>query len=234
MKAVLIVDLETTGLDRVNDHVIEIGYVLWSVEHRTMFEVYSGLLPCAQNPAEAVNGIPSRALDDASRMDESWAMFSGAAAHADAIVAHQADFDRDFCRGASGDYAEDVRAVCEEKPWICTREDVTWPRAATGTSLIAVALAHGVAVVAPHRAVNDCLTMVRLFEAVPDIADRLEAGLIHANLPKVRLVSLAPYEEREVVKANGFKWAPERKEWWRVMAVEDAQRLPFRTRTVPL
>ena len=62
LRNVLIVDCETTGLDREKDRVIEIGYVLWSVEHRTMLEVYSGLLYAPENPAEHINSIPATAL----------------------------------------------------------------------------------------------------------------------------------------------------------------------------
>lgn len=226
LRTVLIVDVETDSLDRETGRVLELGYVLWSVEHRTILEVFSGLLPAPANEAEAVNGIPAAALppDDETARAYVWKHLARAAARADALCAHQADFDQAFCE----------RCCRTDKTWICTREDVKWPRAAAGTSLIATALAHGVAVVAAHRAINDCLTLARLFEAVPDIAERLEAGLAHALLPKARLVSLAPYEEREIVKEHGFKWDPKRREWWRYMTVADAAALPFQCREVPL
>lgn len=226
MRTVCILDLETTGVDRENDQILEVGYVLWSVEHCTILEVYSGLLPAAANPAQEVNGIPQAALP-VEPWDDVWEHVSGAIVRSDAVAAHQCDFDRAFVARVRPELAE-------ARPWICTREDMRWPRNGTGESLIATALAHGVAVVAAHRAVNDCLTLARLFEAVPDIDQRLHAALKHALLPKVRLVSLAPYEEREIVKANGFKWDPNRREWWRVMAVEDARGLPFKTREVAL
>lgn len=221
-------DCESTGLDRDKDRVLEVGYVLWSVEHRCILEVFSGLLHAEANPAEAVNGIPPAALADLPTDDDDvWTMARTAANNADAIGAHQADFDRAFCGSRLPD----------DTPWICTREDMRWPKAGTATSLVATALAHGVAVTSAHRAIHDCLLLARLFEhcftAYPDMGERLEAALAHARLPKVRLVSLAPYEERDVVKANGFKWDPGRREWWRLMAVQDAEGLPFRTRAVP-
>jgi DNA polymerase-3 subunit epsilon len=226
MKTVLICDVETTGVDREKDRVIELGCIRWSVEYRTILELFSGLVSAPANPAEAVNGIPEAALV-AYEGTEPWQTFEAMAARSDAVCAHQADFDRAFCEPWA-------TRVTQDMTWICTREDVKWPRAGTGTSLIATALAHGVAVVAAHRAINDCLTLVRLFEAVPDIAERLEAGLAHAMLPKARLVSLAPYEDRAIVKDNGFKWDPQRREWWRYMCVEDSAALPFRCREVPL
>lgn len=236
IRTVAIVDLETTGVDRDKDHVLEVGFVLWSVEHRCILEAFSGLLAAEANPAEAVNGIPAAACKDVGTgvHDNAWAMLVGALQEADAAVAHQADFDRAFCLRASGDYAEDVRGIVEGSVWICTREDMTWPKAGTGESLIATALAHGVAVTSAHRAIHDCLLLARLFEVVPDIGERLEAAYAHAKLPKARLVSLAPFEEKDVVKDAGFRWDAQRREWWRVMAIEDAKALPFRTREVPL
>ena len=55
MKRILIVDVETTGVDAAKDRVIELGFVLWSVEHRCILEAYSSLISHHENPAEAVN-----------------------------------------------------------------------------------------------------------------------------------------------------------------------------------
>lgn len=230
MKRVLLVDCETTGLDREKDHVIELGYVLWSVEHRTMLEVYSGLLPCAENSAEAVNGIPASVLGADLEAHKVWGQFIGALCRAEAVVAHQADFDREVCRRGGGEYQQSVQQACDANVWICTIEDMKWPRNGAGRSLVSIALAHGVAVVAAHRAVNDCLTLARLFEAIPDIAERLEVAYQHALLPKGEVVSLAPYEEKDIVKQNGFRWYPDRRVWARHMTLDDAKSLPFRTR----
>jgi len=49
-----------------------------------------------------------------------------------------------------------------------------------------------------------------------------------ADRPRGRFISLASYDEKETVKANGFRWDSARKEWWRVMAIEDVNALPFR------
>lgn len=227
MKRVLILDCETSGLDREKDRVLEVGCILWDVEHRSIVEVHSRLLPAQENPAEPVNGIPTALLRTMQDVG-TWEGLASIANEADAICAHQADFDRAFCENLIAEH--DTGAA---KVWICTREDMTWPKTGTGESLIATALAHGVAVTSAHRAIHDCLLLARLFEAVPDIGERLDAAYAHAKLPKVRLVSLAPFEEKDIVKAHGFKWDQPRKEWWRVMATEDAKGLPFRTREVP-
>lgn len=225
MTNVLILDTETTDLEPSKGKLIEIGAVLWSVDYRSIVEVYSGVLSADENPAESTNGIPADLLRGAGLPPAPMMLVDDIAARAAFVVAHNADFDRRWVQPLGFSRLNGL-------PWVCTIEDIEWPRPGPGKSLTAIALAHGVAVVSAHRAIHDCLLLTRLFEAVPDIDVRLGAALAHAALPKAEIHSLAPYEDREIVKAHGFHWDPARKVWHRRMAIADAEKLPFRTRTV--
>jgi DNA polymerase-3 subunit epsilon len=224
MKSVLLLDVEATTLEPKTGSLIEVGAVLWSVEFRSIIECFSGVMHAAENPAEHVNGIPAGLvslctpgfLGPVRRVDEM-------AEVADAIVAHKADFDRSWIEPCGFD-------VVNSTPWICTIEDFVWPKPSASKSLTALALAHGVAVVSAHRAIHDVLLLARCFEVIPDIGERLEAALAHAQLPKAEMISLAPFEQKDVVKEAGFHWDSERKVWHRTMAIEDAKKLPFATR----
>lgn len=225
MKTILILDTETTGTDPQKDRIIEVGYVLWSVQYRTMLEVYSGLLPSPDNAAEKINAIPTEALRN-DALCVPWDTLEHASNRADAVVAHNAAFDKSFMDA-------DDRISVRGQPWICTIEDFQWPHEPESKSLISIALSMGVGVVSAHRAVNDCLLLVRMLERLGDAAPALlEDALARSLRPKSRFVSLAPFSEKDTVKAHGFHWDPDCREWWRVMAVEDAQRLPFRVREV--
>jgi DNA polymerase-3 subunit epsilon len=233
---VLIFDVETTGLEPPEAEVIEVGAILWNIKSRRHLECYSSLFPRTPpnvgNPAEPFNGISACALEaaDIAQMDREigWAMVNAMAEKAQAIVAHSAPFDRKFTEHALGG---EVLPMLD-RPWICTLEDVLWPmidrdglgKAGSG-SLIRLALAHGVAVTSAHRSIHDCLLLVRLFEAVDDIDRRLEEALVRASRPKATFIAQTTFEERDVVKANGFHWSGEY--WHRYMAVEDAAKLPF-------
>lgn len=60
---VLIVDTETNGTEPTKDQMIEIGAILYSVEHRTTLCQLSFLLEGAShNNCEHINGIPFAAL----------------------------------------------------------------------------------------------------------------------------------------------------------------------------
>lgn len=227
MSNVLILDTETTDFEPSKGSLIEIGAVLWSIQHRSIVEVYSGLSYATENPAESANGIPAALLRECDPVHPlaPVMLVDQMTDRAAFIVAHNAAFDRRWVEPAGFDRLNGL-------PWVCTIEDIEWPRPSSGRSLTAIALAHSVAVVSAHRAIHDCLLLARLFEAVSDIGARLDAALDHAMLPKAEILSLAPYEDREVVKAHGFHWDPARKVWHRRMAIADAEKLPFRTRVV--
>lgn len=224
MKEVLIVDTETTGVDPASDKLIELGWARWNVEHRCLAACGSYVIPGAQNKAAAVNGI-----DDAFLQGQYLGPVPPAPdSEIRFVLAHNAEFDKAFVASADDVVPDFLR----EAEWICTQEDMTWPRAARGESLVNTALKHGVSVVSAHRAIHDVLMLVRLLEAVPDVDARLAAALAHSRLPKCLVVSLAPFEQKDTVKAHGFKWDPDRRAWFRRMAIQDAEKLPFRWKMV--
>jgi DNA polymerase-3 subunit epsilon len=229
MKNVLVFDIESSGLDRDNDRVIELGYVLWSVEDLTLLECYSALLLGeADNPAQLFNAIPPEALPFGTDPDIAWTIAGQAAQQADLVLAHQADFDRAFVEREAGLY--EGAAELMKLTWVCTLEDFVWPIQLAYRNLVSIALAHGVAVTSAHRAVNDCLLLARLLERVDHVDDLLHLALQRASRPKAEFIARTPYQQKDLVKAAGFHWNGT--VWSRYMAVEDAKRLPFEVVTV--
>jgi DNA polymerase-3 subunit epsilon len=78
----------------------------------------------------------------------------------------------------------------------------------------------------------DVDTLARILTRLAEKGHDLEAMLVHAMRPKAMFHSLAPFEKKEEVKAAGFRWDPERKVWWRRMAIEDSKELPFKVKVV--
>jgi len=210
----LIVDTETTGLDPAKDAVIEIGCILYSVEHQTSLVSFSSLIPnVTENPCENINRIPSAAL--AAMGAIYYAPFSPMIDAADVLVAHNADFDQSF-----------LRDEWRSKPWACTRFDFAWPRQMRdGESLATLVLAHGIGVMSAHRALTDCQLIAALFDRMTD----LPAMFARAMRPKGTFVAMVSYDDREKAKAAGFQWEAATKRWFRRMAIEDAAALPFKT-----
>lgn len=217
MKTCLIVDTETTGLDPDESEAIEVGAILYSITHQTPLASLSFLCtPVSENPCEQTNRIPAAATEalPTKLRTSSWDLFNDLADHADVIVAHNADFDKQWYW--------DI-----EKPWLCTMEDFDWSPHdhVNGKSLVAIALSHGIGVSSAHRALTDCQLIAELLNRHHD----LQTLFRRAMRPKAIFRAVVSYDDNHLAKAAGFRWNPESKIWWRRMAIEDAAKLSFRT-----
>ncbi|MCP9840452.1 3'-5' exonuclease [Synechococcus sp. J7-Johnson] len=220
----LILDTETTGLDPERDHCIEVGAVLFHVPSRAVLSQLSLLLPCQSNAAKAINGIDAAV----SRLQQPWQAgliyFQELVASADAMVAHNAAFDRAwFGRG---------HLPRIEKPWICSMDDLRWPsecRLKATPSVRDLALAYGIPVWAAHRALTDCIYLAQVFERCETLESLLLAGLEPRRLYRAEL----PYEQRHRAREAGFRWnEPVAKAWSRRLSEREVNELDFPVRPV--
>jgi hypothetical protein len=124
-----------------------VAVVRYSVKHRAVIGAMSHLFYAEENPAESINRIPAGILHDVTvYSDSTWVQVETMAEKSDAIVSHHAAFDKQW-----------VHNNLLRWPWIDTCNSVDWPgQAKPGSSLVDLALAHGVAVVETHRALADC------------------------------------------------------------------------------
>jgi DNA polymerase-3 subunit epsilon len=228
MHVLALIDVETTSLEPLTGHVIEVGLGLYSVEHRTLIRCRSWL--CAAPAAEvaktqAIHGIPPALVAARGVPFEEVAKQVHAIVTKEAAlyVAHNADFDRAWF----------PLHVQNAAPWACSCNDIEWLRPSASRGLTALALAHGVGVVAAHRALDDVMTLARLFERAAEIGGDVPAMLAKAMRPKgTFVVAGTNFDEARnaLAKAAGFRW--EKPHWMRRMAREDVTALPFAVREV--
>ncbi len=218
-ETLLILDTETTGLSTLQGQCIEVGAILFHVPHRAVLTQVSFLLPCQANAAEAINGIPATVTRLEQPRQEALACFLAMAAACDALVAHNAAFDRQwFGLGPLPSL---------ERPWICSMEDIRWPaerQLRSSPSVRDLALAYGVPVWAAHRALTDCIYLAQVFERCDD----LEALLLAALEPRSLYRADLPYAERHRAREAGFRWneaVP--RAWSRRLSRREAEALPF-------
>lgn len=220
IRRILVVDTETTGVNPAVHTAIEVAACLFDIPTNAPISTFASLIYAASNEAEPINRIPVSLLQDAPLADKVWPFVERVASRADCIVAHNADFDRGFVSPA-------LRAL----PWADSMSDIDWGRGKVGGSLTALALAHDVGVVSAHRAMADVDVLVRTFQAAQRLGADLPAMLTRALRPKALVVSLAPYEDKALVKQHGFVWTEiVEGKWARRMPAEDAAALPFATR----
>ncbi|WP_139324954.1 3'-5' exonuclease [[Limnothrix rosea] IAM M-220] len=113
----LIVDVETTGLDPKEDEVIELGAILYSVKEACTLQQFSTLFPVTQNPAENINKISPQASQqlDSQGITPFILLTKNWIDQADYLVAHNAQFDRQW-------FGRNF-LVQVNKPWLCTYDD---------------------------------------------------------------------------------------------------------------
>lgn len=220
----LILDTETTALHPKEGACIEVGAVLFHVATRSVLTQVSFLLPCEVNGAEAINGIPAAVSQLEQPWREALGCFLAMVASADAILAHNAAFDRQwFGRGLLPPL---------EKPWICSMEDIGWPperHLRANPSVRDLAIAHGVPVWAAHRALTDCTYLVQVLERCDD----LESLLRLAGEPRRLYRAQLGYNERQQAKDAGFRWnEPVAGAWTKRLSEREVAALPFPVKPV--
>ena len=217
----LIIDTETTALSPAQGQCIEVGAILFAVSQRCVLTQVSFLLPCEQNPAEAINGIAAAATQVAQPWQAALSCFEAMAWQCDAVLAHNASFDRQWFGSGQGP----LQAI--NKPWICSMEDMRWPpqrQLKANPSVRDLALAHGVPVWAAHRALTDCIYLAQVLERCDDLEQLLEAALEPRSLFRAQL----SYSERHQAKNAGFRWNdPVQGAWTRRLSAREARALPF-------
>lgn len=214
---VVFLDTETSGVNPETDFTIEVAVTLFDVQRAQPIASFASLIRAPQNEAFVVNGIPEVMLSEAREADEVWRCVKWLISPGQLIVAHQAAFDRSFCPPL-------------EKPWACTIADFQFPGVKQTNHLLTLALGLGVGVVNAHRAMADVDTLVRVFMRLAEKGVDIEKLFQLAIRPKTRVVSLAPFEQKDIVKQYGFQWDKDRKQWWRDIPPEDIEKLPFKVR----
>ncbi len=216
MKEVLVLDTETGGLDP-SDPVVEIGAAVYLVETNAMLVAYSSLVNGTSNAAHHINGIPPAALIEGADEAAVWARLTPWVERADAIIAHNAEFDR----------GHTPPGWDMGKPWICSRIDIVWPQYSSSRKLVDIMLAHGLGVSHVHRALADVISIVRLFERCAEMGHSVDDMLTLAMRPKFLYRALVSYNQKDQARACGFSWNATSKWWTRRLVEEDASAFPF-------
>lgn len=215
IETVLIIDTETTGLTPEEGKLCEVGAILYSVEHRATLMQVSFLCPIKENPVVHINGIKPE-ITPMFYHAETVNLLHSMATQADAYVAHNAAFDRQWL--------ENKRFDLPQLPWLCTMEDFRWGGdLRANPSVRDLALHHRVPVWSAHRALTDCIYIAQVFDARPDLAELIAGAMV----PRAVYLARVSYENRALAKDAGFRWEPETKRWLKRLTAAEAEALPF-------
>ena len=217
--SLLIIDTETSGLDPSEHQCLEVGSILFSVPDRAVLAQQSFLLPVSSNAAESINRIPASVTQLPQPWREALGYLTSLIAAADVLVAHNAEFDRQW-------FGIDPLPVVQQ-PWLCTMEDIRWPaerQLRSRPSVRDLALAYDIPVWAAHRALTDCTYLAEVFRRCDDLETLVLRGLEPRQLMRAQV----SYDNRQLAKDAGFRWNdPVKGAWTRRLSEREASELAF-------
>jgi DNA polymerase-3 subunit epsilon len=205
-------DFESTGVDVATARVIEIGAALYDSDRRAVLATLAILVipPSTEIPPEIteLTGLTPEDLRQFGLLPaEAFARLASFVkqGEVESFVGHNCTtFDAPLLR------AEIKRCVAAPQlapltalPWIDTISDLDPRRLKPGGSMRLSYLAadHGFLNPFPHRALGDCLTVLKILEQHP-----LDVVLERARSPLIVLEAVGTFEQNEAKKSLGFRW----------------------------
>jgi len=220
-------DLETTGLDVVNDRVIEFGAVLYSTgQHKCLDN--QGMLVKSDVPISSaitkITGIHPAAVERFGyEPDDVLDIIIDMASNADAMIGYNV---KRFDKHVFNNWAKRAGRSHGVSLWIDLYTDLPW-QVPVG-KLGHVAADHGILNLFPHSALADAQTVLAIAEKYDP-----ELLLSRAQSPVVVLQARQDRASNDLVKQAPFKfrWNPANKIWWRPAKEQDVteiiQSAPF-------
>jgi DNA polymerase III alpha subunit (gram-positive type) len=212
-------DVETTGLDRQKDRIIEMGLALYSTEQHKILESTGFLVdpdgvPVTQE-ITGITGITQTAVDRFGYSQESAIEeFISYADKADAVIGHNVIwFDRPVIENA----ANRLRLILSDKLWIDTMTDIPGVK---GEQLITMCAKHGFVNPNQHSAEDDAKSVIKLIESydINGIVERAKSPLVVLKSHQQR------YNNADARKLR-FRWNDPLKGWFRIVKEMDVNDL---------
>jgi len=210
-------DLETTTFELDKLKITEIGAVLYDTRFNGPTDIYSVIVDEPDRPpiepfVEGLTGISddlinSYGVEPQTSIIKIHSLFC----RADFIVAHNGDaFDKPALKLFFERYGYEL----PNKPWIDTMKDIPYNEYITTRKLEDLCGRHGFLNPFPHRAFADVMSMFKILSQY-DLDEVIKIN----KSPEVTFQALFNWgcenfnEIKDKVKAAGFKWNPDTKQW---------------------
>ena len=213
------IDVETTGLKKEEDEIIEIALRLLKIDKATgsilsiekSYESFNDSNSILDSKITLITGITKEMIKD-KKID--WTIVGEIFDNSDLIVAHNARFDRGFL--------DRYLATSKEKIWACSHRDIDWlERGFVKNSLELLSIWHGF-YYDSHRAMNDVDALIHLVIHPSYIENKPLIELIE-NAKKIHYKVVAvnsPFETKDILRSNYYRWNPKIRAWWKLIDEE--------------
>lgn len=211
MSLVVGIDVETTGLDHKEDHIIEIGAVLWHWDDRKPLMMFSEIIKPDKFQTKQldplitkITGITETMINFYGRKIESvLPELRRLCEHGTHFMAHNAPFDFGFLR--------EIDPIFESKSWIDTLTDIPFDEDIhKSKKLEHLGPSHGFLNPFSHRAIFDVLSMCKVASEY-DFFEVVE----RSQMKTIRLVADVTFHQKELAKEEGFRWDGIEKIWYK-------------------
>ena len=215
------VDVETTGLDRETDSIIELAV------QRFRFDGLGRVIQVGvprvwrEDPGvpldSRITKLTGLAADDLAGQVIDEAAAVEILSSADIIVAHNAAFDRPFI---------DRRLpAIAGKPWACSMAELDWLELGFDGRALAHLLSQCGWFYEGHRAENDILALIYLLaHGLPDGETILAKLIACSEKPTYRVNAVdAPFDAKDRLKSRGYRWDSALRFWWKAIAEADKE-----------
>lgn len=213
VRSCVVLDTETTGLNRSEHQVIEIGLVEVKFNFETgdalsAENVYTSFQDPGAPLSEEVKAITGITDEMVKGQNIDWDIVTHLITDADFVVAHNAAFDRPFI--------ERHVAASASKIWCCSLKQIDWSsKGYPAQKLEILGIYHGFFIDA-HRALNDAKALSYLLSLKDETTGSpyLAELLRNAQRPLVRVIaSRAPFESKDHLKGRRYTWDSPNKYW---------------------
>jgi DNA polymerase-3 subunit epsilon len=212
VKELLVVDVETTGLDRHADQIIEFAAAHVSYAQDGRIVRHHGTYAWLDEPdvpiPEIITTITGLTDDDVRGRHIPDADVEALFERADLIVSHNAAFDWGFCyRRWPG--------VIDGKVWACSLTQLDWS-AFPIAKQESLARYHGFFYNA-HRATIDveALTKLLTMRQTPEAPRYLKRLVDYLSETRHRVFAWGtPFAVKDMLKERGYRWDGELRVWW--------------------
>lgn len=210
---IVLIDTESTGLDPLNDAMIEVGLVAIDVDRQTGgFIRFVGQLSQLEDPGFPLEEHTTKltGIQDADlagqKFDEKkiYEFLKGS----DLVIAHNSSHDRPFFETRFPDL--------NDFAWGCSYKDIDWKSLDIGSSkLDYIAFKLGM-FYDGHRAIIDChaLGHVLIKAVFPDGETALQKLIQKSSQCEFHVfANYAPFESKDALRLNGYRWDGDNKVW---------------------
>lgn len=209
----IIIDIETTGLNQVDDEIIELGVRKFLFDRNSgeileLIETYSSLQDPGKTLSPEISQLTGLTNELLEGKNIDWNHVHRLFEDAAIVIAHNAKFDRPFI--------DKKLKLSSQKIWACSLKHIDWNKKGFPSSKLELLNIYHGFFTDSHRALNDVDALTYLLNLPDENSKRpyLLELLENARRPLTQIIaSSTPYETKDLLKTRSYYWDSTNRYW---------------------